>query len=41
MKDVGTLKELGVQAEDVVEYTSIGEPHFKAKTFTFAGWKFF
>jgi len=38
MSEVGTLKELGVQVGDVVEYTAIGEPMWKPKTFVFAGY---
>lgn len=36
--EVGTLAEIGAQVGDVVEYTAIGEPHFEARQFTFAGW---
>jgi len=38
MSEVGTLKELGVQVGDVVEYTAIGEPMWKPNTFVFAGY---
>jgi hypothetical protein len=38
VKEVGTLAEIGAQVGDVVEYTAIGEPHFIARSFTFAGW---
>ena len=34
----GTLKEIGAQVGDVVEYTAIGEPHFHSEVFTLAAW---
>jgi hypothetical protein len=40
VKEVGTLAEIGAQVGDVVEYTAIGEPHFIARSFTFAGWHY-
>lgn len=35
---IGTLAEIGAQVGDVVEYTAVGESHWKPRVFTFAGW---
>lgn len=36
--EIGSLASLNAQPGDVIEYTAIGEPMFKAEAFTFGGW---